>query len=401
MAKEMKEQILLVDDEKQILNALQRTFYGKGYRILAASSGAQALKIMEEEQVDLIISDVRMPHMNGYELLKIVKKKYPSTIRVILSGYTDSALIVKIQRESLAKRYLYKPWKNQEILKIAEQLFRVEKILKDKNLLEFINKIEYLPSTGMIYNKVNTQIQKDVSIDEIAKVIESDQSIAAKILQVANSAMYGLKTGSVQQAISYLGLNNVKYIILSAITFNNVKGKANLRLNNDINMLWKHSVSTNQILTSLYRGIFGKKIPEIYSSLGLLHDIGKVVLITNFVDRYMKAAESIKDKKDKIYYYEQMSFTDVSHEEIGAYLLNWWELPNGLVEAVLYHHKPLDDNVIDKEIVALLNIADVYSWNYVYQVEYKAVEREILDSLKITKKDIDLIINETEIDFNI
>lgn len=397
----MNERILLVDDEKQILNALERTFYGKGYIIFTASSGAQALEIMEEEQIDLIISDVRMPYMNGYELLKIVKEKYPSTIRVILSGYTDSSLIVKIQRESLAKRYLYKPWKNQELIRIAEQLFRVEGILKDKNLLEFINKIEYLPSTGRIYNKVNKQIQEDANIDEIAKVIESDQSIAAKVLQVANSAIYGLKTGSVQQAISYLGLNNVKYIILSAITFKNIEGKSNSRLNTDINMLWKHSVSTNQILTNLYKGIMGKKIPEIYSSLGLLHDIGKVVLITNFVDRYMKAAKSIKDKKDMIYYYEQMSFVDVTHEEIGAYLLNWWELPNGLVEAVLYHHKPLDDNVIDKEIVALLNIADVYSWNYLYQVEYKSVERALLDFLKVSKSDIDLIISEIKIDFTI
>ena len=393
----MYEQILLVDDEKQILDALRRTFIGRGYVIFTASSGRQALEIMAKEKIDLIITDVRMPHMNGYELLKEVKEKYPMIIRVILSGYADSSLIVKIQRESLAKRYLYKPWKNQELIRVVEQMFRVEKILKDKNLLQLINRIEYLPSPSNVYHKFNTLARQDADMDKIAKVIETDQSIAAKVLQVANSAMYGINTGSVHKAISYLGLNNVKYIILSATTFNDSFGRRTSRLNRDINMLWKHSVTTNQILIHLYESIFKERIPDTYSALGLLHDIGKVVLMTNFTDKYMKAAESIKYNKDLVYYYEKMEFTDVTSQEIGAYLLNWWELPSQLVEAVLYHNKPLDRDVIDKEIVALLSIAEVYSWNYIYKGKIQEHDKDLLELFKLTEEDFDLIVKEAKI----
>ncbi len=393
----MYEQILLVDDEKQILDALRRTFIGRGYVIFTALSGDEALKIMEKEKIDLIISDVRMPQMNGYELLKEVKEKYPMTIRLILSGYADSSLIVKIQRESLAKRYLYKPWKNQELIRVVEQMFRVEKLLKDKNLLKLINRIEYLPSPSNVYHKFNSLVEQEADIEAIAKVIETDQSIAAKVLQVANSAMYGLNTGSVQKAVTYLGLNNIRYIILSATTFNESFGRRTSRLNRDINMLWKHAVTTNQILSHLYERIYKQRIPDTYSALGLLHDIGKVVLMTNFTDKYMKAAESIKYNKDLIYYYEKMEFTDVTSQELGAYLLNWWELPSPLVEAVLYHHKPLDSNVLDKEIVALLSIAEAYSWNYIYNAKLQEHDKDLLDIFKLTEEDFDLIVSEADI----
>lgn len=397
----MSERILLVDDEKQILQALQRTLYGQGYIIFTATSARKALEIMENEDINLIISDVRMPGMDGYELLKEVKEKYPSTIRVILSGYAKSSLIVKIQRESLAKRYLYKPWKNTELIRTIGQMFNIEKQLKDKNLLEIINKIDYLPSPNNVYYKFNTLVKEEASIDEISKVIKTDQSVAAKVLQVANSAMYGIKTGSTREAISYIGLDSVKYIILSATTFQKDKAKRNARLNRDIEILWRHAASTNQILTYLYNSVLGKKIPDIYSALGLLHDIGKIVLMNNFTEKYMKAAESISKKKDLVYYYEDMEFTDVTSYELGAYLLNWWELPGPLVEAVLYQDQPFDKNLIDRDIVALLNIAEAYSWNYIFGGEYVEVDPRLIDFLDISREDMDIISNNINIELDI
>lgn len=391
------ESILFVDDEIQILNSLKRVFSGSGFITYTAKSGDEALSILAKETIDLVITDVRMPGMNGYELLKEVKAKYPSTIRMVLSGYTDENLVVQIQRYSLAKRYLLKPWKNQELIQTVEQVFSVEKVLKNRNLLELVNKIEFLPSLGNTYLRFSSLVEQNADMSEIAKTIECDQSLAAKILQVANSAIYGLRTGSVRQAITYLGLNNVKNILLGTNTFENNKGANSTRLKKDIDILWKHAVTTNQMLTYLYNRMLGHPIPEICSMAGLLHDIGKVVMINNYTDRYLKAAAAIKNKKDLFYYYEQMEFIDVTHQEIGAYLLNWWELPQLMVESALYHHDPLDENVTDKKLVSLLNIAEVYSWNNICGGEYWTVDPEVLKLFGISNEDCDQIINEIQI----
>ena len=217
--------------------------------------------------------------MNGYQLLKEIRANYPSIIRVVLSGYSDEDLVIRIQRESLAKRYLLKPWKNQELIRTVEQIFSVEEALKKRNLLELMNRIEFLPSPSDICIRLNRLAEQDAGIDEIARTIESDQSLTAKILQVANSSGHGMRTGSVRQAIDYLGLTNVMNILLSAAAFNNDRAVSNIRIKKDIEVLWKHAVLTNDILAYLYRRIAGHPIPDMCSTAGLLHDIGKVVLI--------------------------------------------------------------------------------------------------------------------------
>jgi len=335
-----------------------------------------------------------MPGMNGYQLLKEIRARYPSVIRVVLSGYNDEDLVIRIQRESLAKRYILKPWKNQELIRTVEQIFCVEGALKHRNLLELVNRIEFLPSPGDICARLNKLAEQGAGIDEIAKTIETDQSLTAKVLQVANSSGYGIKTGSVRQAIDYPGLNNVMNILLSAEAFNNSGTAINPHLRKDIDVLWKHAVLTNKILAHLYRRIAGHPIPDMCSTAGLLHDIGKVVLISNYTDRYLKAASAIRNKKDMYYYYEKMEFIDITHQELGAYLLNWWELPQIMVESSLYHHDPLDENVTDKELMCLLYIADTCSWNFICEGANLALDPEVLDLLAVSKDDIDQIIKD-------
>jgi len=389
----MNESILLVDDEKQILNSLKRMLAPRGYRVFLAENGQEALSILSKEEINLLITDVRMPGMNGFELLKAVKEKYPSIIRIVLSGYADESMVIQIQQNSLAKRYLLKPWKNEELIQSVEQVFMVEKVLRRKNIMELLNRIEFLPSPGNVYHQFSLLVEQDAGINEIAKAIEGDPSLTAKILQVANSAIYGVKTGSVRKAITYLGLMNVKSILLYAISSNH-NNKVNTRINRDIESLWKHAVTTNQILVYLYKRVTGRPIPELCTMAGLLHDIGKVVYMRYFTDRYLKAAAVIKKVEDYYYYYEKLEFTDITHQEIGAYLLNWWELPQIIVETTLYHHHPLHENVTDKELVSMLNIADIYSWNQICGGEYWSVDPDVLKLFDLSKEDCELIINE-------
>lgn len=116
-----KPTILLVDDEDLILNSLRRLLRGQPYEVLLATSGAQALDIMEQQPVDLVMSDARMPNMDGATLLAHIHQRHPATLRILLTGYADLTMIVKAINEGQIDRYISKPWHDEELLLTLRQ----------------------------------------------------------------------------------------------------------------------------------------------------------------------------------------------------------------------------------------------------------------------------------------
>ncbi|SHJ48399.1 HDOD domain-containing protein [Paramaledivibacter caminithermalis] len=352
--------ILIVDDEIQILRSFRRLFLESNYEAYFANNGLEALEILENKQIDLIITDIRMPNMNGYELLEEVKKRHPKVLRMVISGYTDGDRIYKALENGLAKLYLLKPWENSTIIEILDKAFKVEEILKNKKIFELINNIGNLPSIPKLYNEINFLITKDSNIDKIADIIEKDQAIASRILRISNSIYPKKEIGSVKQGIIYLGLSIVKNIVLTNSVFDNS------RINPYIQeLLWTHSSMTNNIMLMIYEELLNKKLINAYKSAGLLHDIGWVVLLENFKEKYTEIIKNINENDDSNISEVERRFFGCSHEEIGGYLLDWWELPYPIVESALFHNTPLDSRVINKELVCIVHISSYYSWKLV------------------------------------
>ena len=114
-----KPTVLFVDDEEQILKSLKRGLLDEPYKKLFANSGKEAIEILDKEEVDVIVTDMRMPEMNGLELLKIVKVKYPDIIRMVLSGYTQVTTLLTAINQGEIFKYITKPWKLEEEFKPA------------------------------------------------------------------------------------------------------------------------------------------------------------------------------------------------------------------------------------------------------------------------------------------
>lgn len=113
--------ILCVDDEPSILSALRRLFRPRGYNILMAESGAAGLAILEQESVDLVISDMRMPEMDGAQFLEQVRKRWPDSMRLLLTGYADIGSIVDAINTGEIFRYITKPWDDNDIVLIVQE----------------------------------------------------------------------------------------------------------------------------------------------------------------------------------------------------------------------------------------------------------------------------------------
>lgn len=384
--------ILFVDDEVQILKALKRLFHNSNYEVVFAENAKEALQILTTQPVDLIVTDVRMPDMDGYELLRIVKEKYPLTLRVTLSGYTDSKNILKALEDNLAKLYIFKPWDNQELLTTIDRLFEVQALLNNTNLLALINNITDLPTVPTLYKDICQLIEEDSSIDHIAKKIEMDQSIASKILRVANSAFYGAKTGNIVQAIMYIGLTNVKNIVLSNSVFNEFGSHKNMHFS-----LWEHVNITNKLMNAIYSRLLGKKVPNVFASAGLLHDVGRVIVLNYYMDLHEKMIDAALEDPEKSITELEEEFVGTNHQYIGGYLLNWWEIPHPIVEAAMFHHDPLNPIVINKELVYVVHLANYYSWEILKDEVFKEhLEESVFDILEISKEDLLMIVAEVQ-----
>jgi two-component system, NtrC family, response regulator HupR/HoxA len=109
--------ILIVDDEERILNSLRRGLIDEPHNLLFADSGKKALEILEQNEVHVIITDMRMPEMSGLQLLKIVKEKYPNIVRLVLSGYTQVGTLLTAINQGDIFKFITKPWKLEEEFK--------------------------------------------------------------------------------------------------------------------------------------------------------------------------------------------------------------------------------------------------------------------------------------------
>ena len=130
-----KSVVLLVDDEESILNSLRRLLRGQPYDVVLATSGAQALEIMATRPIDLVMSDARMPGMDGATLLAEVHRLYPATSRILLTGYADLTTIIKAINDGQIHRYISKPWNDEELQLVLQQTLehqRLERLARDQ-----------------------------------------------------------------------------------------------------------------------------------------------------------------------------------------------------------------------------------------------------------------------------
>ncbi len=124
--------LLLVDDEPNILASIKRLLRNAGYRILTAASGQEGLDLLKENDVDVIVSDQRMPGMTGVEFLRAVKTSYPGTVRIVLSGFTELKSVTDAVNEGAIYKFLTKPWDDAKLREHIEEAFE-HKEMSDEN----------------------------------------------------------------------------------------------------------------------------------------------------------------------------------------------------------------------------------------------------------------------------
>ena len=383
--------ILIVDHDSQNRNAMAEAFAHTDYTIQTAESSLTAFVILKTSQIDLVISNTTLPLMDGYEFLSKIRHQCPDVIRIIMSSPGEEAAVFKAILKNTAKFNIVKPWKKENLLGYMDHIFEIESCLSSKDLLLLINNIEKLPTIEASYQKILNMIEKDANTGQISEEIEKDFAISTKLLQIANSAYYGLQTGSVKHATVYLGLQNLKSLIYSTSILNS-PDSVSPQTQQNISDLWTHALLTSKLLHYIYDVLMQKKLPEPAYSAGLLHNIGTLILMQQRLEDYTSMLQKSKVQQKNILNLEQEAF-HVTHQEAGGYLVSWWDLPFPIVEAALFHHRPLDPHVFNLEIVCAVHLAQHYAWKLTKHPVSTEFFPQVFDILGITSSQFEAAVN--------
>jgi HD-like signal output (HDOD) protein len=337
----MKKRILFVDDDPLVLDGLRRVLrpMGSEWDMAFVESGEKALEIMGQLPFDVVIADMRMPGMNGAQLLAEVWKRFPKTVRLILSGHADPDLILECV--GTAHQYLAKPCQATDLKAAISRASGLEESLRDESLRHLVSRLDRVPSIPAIYTEMVEKLQDpDVGADEIGQIVAKDLAMSAKILKLVNSAFFGLgrEVSSATDAVTYLGLDTIKSLVLSIHAFSQFDGT---KLGGfSIDALWAHSQRTAEVAREIAQTEdAGPKVMDEAFVAGLLHDVGKLVLASNFLADYDRVLEAGSGRTAALLEAEQQTF-GANHAEIGGYLLGLWGLPVPVVEAIALHHNP-------------------------------------------------------------
>lgn len=256
--------VLFVDDEANILSSLQRLFRPAGYHILTASSGAQALEILEQEPVDLVISDMRMPGMDGAAFLEQVGKRWPDTLRILLTGYADITSTINAINKGQIYRYISKPWEDSDIRFTVQHALEARNLLREKRRLE-----EVVSRQNQELKTINNNLEK---------MVESRTQEIKQTADMLDLAFQELKK-------SYRAAIHVSAGLIDIREKNNA-GHARRVADYAKNIAQQCSLTEDQI-------------QDIYFA-ALLHDIGKIGLSDTLLSKpYITLSSEQRESFDK------------------------------------------------------------------------------------------------------
>lgn len=303
-------QVMVVDDEPNILSGIERTltFGDPDWHCRFAASGQDALAMLEAQPADVVISDMRMPFMDGAQLLQEVRERWPSTIRIILTGYSE--MDATLRMIDVAHQFVTKPCNSNELLAAMDNILRLRRLFSDQDAAARIGRVARLPAAPTVFLEVSRLIEDPESpLGAISELLASDPALTAKILQLANSAYFagGQEVRSVEQAVTRLGLDHIRLLVLASQVFETGEGS-----NIDLDALQHRALAASHIAAHIGSAKGPAPVAALLAHIALgLPEAG----IPADAPPAMISA-------------------------VGAYLLALWGLPIDIVSAVAWHHDP-------------------------------------------------------------
>ena len=355
-----KVRMLFVDDESAVLKVLKAAMrcMANEWETHFAETGEDALALVRQQPFDVVVSDMRMPGMNGAQLLNHVLQLHPQTMRFILSGYSDLQDIISCV--GVAHQFLHKPCNLADLRNGLKRATQFKRQLQNVGLWTLAGRVATLPSMPNLYLEMLDALQSPTaSTQRIADIAAKDPALTAKLLQLSNSAFFGVNrtVNTVGEAIQFLGVGLIQSLALAVPlfkAFDRVKCPAF-----PLDQIWDHSLQTAVLARWLvHEHLEDEHLAEQAFAAGLLHDIGKLVLADGLPEEYTAILADAQSRSEPLFLAERRKW-GATHAEAGGYLLALWGLPFPLVAAVADHHEPRRAQDAGFNLTGIVHVADV------------------------------------------
>ncbi len=333
-----KPRILFVDDENNILQGIRRMLFDcqDRWELDFADSGEAALKRFGQNPYDFIVSDMRMPVMDGAELLTRVRDEYPDTIRLVLSGQSDRDQIMKSVK--VAHRYFSKPCDTEELITTISGLVQWRRRIVSPEVKELASKVSFVPSSVGVINELLAELEKDEpNIGHLRMLVGRDIGLSVKLIQIVSSSFFGERKVVYDpgRAATLLGTELLRKLVLEAEVY--AEGS---ELGQTINRLGEEAVELANAAKEISEIRHNNSELQQQAFLGgLLTNVGKMILMYYAPEKYQEVIDLVANRRINLVEAESRVF-GLTHTEVGGYILGLWGLPEKVIEAVYYYKEP-------------------------------------------------------------
>ena len=353
--------IIFVDDDITTLQSA-KALLGGDWDLTTAASDAEALSLLEEYSADMVIVSAALREGDGLSLLRQVRDQNPAIVRILATDDPDLDSAAKAFSDADIQQVIAKPWKDREFVEIIRSAFQqaASQEVELLGLHRIIGDLESLPPVPRVYAELCkvTEDPQTTSTEEVARVIGRDPAVAAKILQIANSAFFGQRrqVETINWAVVVLGLEMVKNLVLATGVFQSLASADVDALNQD--QFWKHCLACGMAAATLERKLSkDRKKSEVAMLAGTIHDLGKLVLVQYMPERYGEVVSTAKMQQTVLTEIEE-EMLGTTHAAVGGYLAEWWNLPSNIAEALHWHHDPAESEN-DLRLASVVHLADI------------------------------------------
>jgi len=351
-----KKRILFVDDEVGVLHGLERMLFemADAWDMHFVDSADKALGKLSGSAFDVIVSDMRMPGMDGATLLAHVHDEYPNVVRIILTGY--SQLEATLRAMPVAHSFLTKPCKPSTLEEVVHRCLGLQSLLASDSLRTLPGSVAGLPVRPEVYTRLTEAIaDPHIEMGQISQIVSRDLALSAKVLHLTNSAFFGSKRKfvSIDQAVNFIGMPMLRQVVLAAEVFSAFSPKQSLG-GLSLDQAQRHGLVCAGIARQL---ALDPEMGEYAFLAGMLHDVGKLVLASR-APKLMRQLTRQGVIGTSVPAKEEEDIAGTTHGRLGAYLLGLWGLERPIVEAVAFHHEPALVKSSTFDLPSIVHVAD-------------------------------------------
>ncbi len=335
-----KPRLLFVDDERELLDGLRGALFRerKRWSMRFACGAQEGLAALEEGGADLVISDMRMPRMDGAEFLTIVRDKYPEAIRFVLTGQADESMTLRAL--PVAHHWLHKPCGRESLVAEIERGLSILESIEDPAMRTLCARLDDLPMSSQGIQRLQVALGRpQTTTREISNLVSSEPGLAVRVLQFVNSAAFGVSNpvADLETAVNFLGVEMLSRMAMAEALFQVDQDLSPGALALHASLTERSQVSAS--VAGEVAGVFGA---DPSASLGaLLAEVGRIAMIRDGEQHFLEKCERTTGDWAGLEALENEEY-GLKQESLGAAVLSRWGLPLKVTEPIRYQGRPQD-----------------------------------------------------------